>query len=57
MDGYYEWVRDEKGEHQQPYFIAPADGSSLYMATLMLLVEGSGWPRGSPRLVTTARSC
>ena len=38
MDGYYEWVRDEKGKRKQPWFIAPADGSPLRRAARV-----SGW--------------
>ena len=40
MDGYYEWVRDEKGRRKQPYFIAPADGSSS---------NASAWANGERR--------
>lgn len=46
MDGYYEWVRDEKGRRKQPYFIAPADGSSLYMAALVSWWRGPGGHEG-----------
>ena len=46
MDGYYEWVRDEKGRRKQPYFIAPADGSSLYMAALVSWWKGPGGHEG-----------
>lgn len=46
MDGYYEWVRDEKGKRKQPYFIAPADGSSLYMAALVSWWKGPGGHEG-----------
>ena len=49
MDGYYEWVRDEKGRRGQPYFIAPADGSPLYMAALVSWWKGPGRPRGPGR--------
>ena len=46
MDGYYEWVRDEKGTRKQPYFIAPADGSPLYMAALVSWWKGPGGHEG-----------
>ncbi|WP_341855967.1 SOS response-associated peptidase [Brachybacterium sp. GPGPB12] len=46
MDGYYEWVRDEKGRRKRPYFIAPADGSSLYMAALVSWWKGPGVHEG-----------
>lgn len=46
MDGYYEWVRDEKGRRKQPYFIAPADGSPLYMAALVSWWKGPGGHEG-----------
>ena len=46
MDGYYEWVRDEKGKRKQPCFIAPADGSSLYMAALVSWWKGPGGHEG-----------
>ena len=46
MDGYYEWVRDEKGKRKQPYFIAPADGSPLYMAALVSWWKGPGGHEG-----------
>ncbi|WP_114855888.1 SOS response-associated peptidase [Brachybacterium sp. YJGR34] len=42
MDGYYEWVRDEAGKRKQPMFIAPADGSPLFMAALVSWWKGSG---------------
>lgn len=41
MDGYYEWVRDGRAR-KQPYFIAPADGSPLYMAALVSWWKGPG---------------
>ncbi|MGO3290661.1 SOS response-associated peptidase [Brachybacterium sp. AOP42-C2-15] len=46
MDGYYEWVRGEKGTRKQPYFIAPADGSALYMAALISWWKGPGSHEG-----------
>ncbi|GAA4521725.1 SOS response-associated peptidase [Brachybacterium paraconglomeratum] len=46
MDGYYEWVRGEKGARKQPYFIAPADGSPLYMAALVSWWKGPGSHEG-----------
>lgn len=46
MDGYYEWVRDEKGKRKQPFFIAPADGSPLYMAALVSWWKGPGGHEG-----------
>lgn len=46
MDGYYEWVRDEAGTRKQPYFIAPADGSRLYMAGLVSWWKGPGGHEG-----------
>ncbi|WP_193105321.1 SOS response-associated peptidase [Brachybacterium sp. FME24] len=42
MDGYYEWLRGPKGIRKQPYFIAPADGSPLYMAALVSWWKGPG---------------
>lgn len=42
MDGYFEWVRDDKGKRKQPYFIAPADGTPLYMAALVSWWKGPG---------------
>ncbi|WP_394215860.1 SOS response-associated peptidase [Brachybacterium vulturis] len=42
MDGYYEWVRDGAGKRKQPYFIAPADGTPLYMAALVSWWKGPG---------------
>ncbi len=46
MDGYYEWVRDQKGTRKQPVFIAPADGSPLYMAALVSWWKGPGGHEG-----------
>ena len=46
MDGYYEWVRDDKGTRKQPYFIAPADGTPLYMAALVSWWKGPGQHEG-----------
>ena len=46
MDGYYEWVRDPSGKRKQPYFIAPADGSPLYMAALVAWWKGPGGHEG-----------
>jgi putative SOS response-associated peptidase YedK len=46
MDGYYEWVRDASGKRKQPYFIAPADGSPLYMAALVSWWKGPGGHEG-----------
>lgn len=46
MDGYYEWVRDAKGSRKQPYFIAPEDGSPLYMAALVSWWKGPGGHEG-----------
>ena len=46
MDGYYEWVRDDKGTRKQPCFIAPADGSPLYMAALVSWWKGPGGHEG-----------
>ncbi|MGP5089534.1 SOS response-associated peptidase [Brachybacterium tyrofermentans] len=46
MDGYYEWVRDDKGTRKQPYFISPADGSPLYMAALVSWWKGPGQHEG-----------
>lgn len=46
MDGYYEWVRDPSGKRKQPYFIAPADGSPLYMAALVAWWKGPGEHEG-----------
>lgn len=46
MDGYYEWVRDQKGTRKQPFFIAPADGSPLYMAALVSWWKGPGGHEG-----------
>lgn len=46
MDGYYEWVRDEAGKRKQPMFIAPADGSRLYMAALVSWWKGPGGHEG-----------
>ena len=46
MDGYYEWVRDGNGKRKQPYFIAPADGSPLYMAALVSWWRGPGDHQG-----------
>ena len=46
MDGYYEWVRDEQGRRGQPHFIAPADGSRLYMAALVSWWKGPGHHAG-----------
>ncbi|MEE1616931.1 SOS response-associated peptidase [Brachybacterium sp. J153] len=48
MDGYYEWVRDAKGSRKQPYFIAPEDGSPLYMAALVSWWKGPGGHEGPP---------
>ncbi|WP_106507108.1 SOS response-associated peptidase [Brachybacterium timonense] len=51
MDGYYEWVRDPQGKRKQPYWIAPADGSPLYMAALVSWWKGAGdhaGPAASP---------
>ena len=46
MDGYYEWVRDDKGTRKQPCFIAPADGSPLHMAALVSWWKGPGGHEG-----------
>ncbi|GAA1489900.1 SOS response-associated peptidase [Brachybacterium sacelli] len=46
MDGYYEWVRDGAGKRKQPYYIAPADGSPLYMAALVSWWKGPGGHEG-----------
>jgi putative SOS response-associated peptidase YedK len=46
MDGYYEWMHDEKGKRKQPYFVAPADGSPLYMAALISWWKGPGGHEG-----------
>ena len=46
MDGYYEWVRDPAGKRKQPFFIAPADGSPLYMAALVSWWRGPGGHEG-----------
>ncbi|MDN5686792.1 MAG: SOS response-associated peptidase [Brachybacterium sp.] len=46
MDGYFEWVRDPAGKRKQPYFIAPADGSPLYMAALVSWWKGPGGHEG-----------
>lgn len=46
MDGYYEWVRDDGGKRKQPFFIAPADGSPLYMAALISWWKGPGEHEG-----------
>ncbi|AXK45500.1 SOS response-associated peptidase [Brachybacterium saurashtrense] len=46
MDGYYEWVRNDAGRRRQPYFIAPADGSPLYMAALVAWWKGPGGHEG-----------
>lgn len=46
MDGYYEWVRGEDGKRKQPYFIAPTDGSRLYMAALVSWWKGPGGHEG-----------
>lgn len=46
MDGYYEWVRGEDGKRKQPFFIAPADGSRLYMAALVSWWKGPGGHQG-----------
>lgn len=45
MDGYYEWVRDGRAR-KQPYFIAPADGSPLFMAALVSWWKGPGQHEG-----------
>ncbi|MDN6399120.1 MAG: SOS response-associated peptidase [Brachybacterium sp.] len=45
MDGYYEWVRDG-GKRKQPFFIAPADRSPLYMAALVSWWKGPGGHEG-----------
>lgn len=41
MDGYYEWAREGRAR-KQPYFIAPADGSPLFMAALVSWWKGPG---------------
>ncbi|ATG51599.1 DUF159 family protein [Brachybacterium vulturis] len=46
MDGYYEWVRDGAGKRKQPFFIAPADGTPLYMAALVSWWKGPGGHEG-----------
>lgn len=46
MDGYYEWRRDDTGTRKQPYFIAPDDGSPLYMAALVSWWKGPGQHEG-----------
>jgi len=40
MDGYYEWVRDGR-TRKQPCFIAPSDGSALFMAALVSWWKGA----------------
>ena|SRR5690625_332769 len=45
MDGYYEWVRDGR-TRKQPCFIAPADGSPVFMAALVSWWKGPGEHEG-----------
>lgn len=45
MDGYYEWVREGRSR-KQPYYIAPADGTPLYMAALVSWWKGPGGHEG-----------
>ncbi|UYG15734.1 SOS response-associated peptidase [Brachybacterium huguangmaarense] len=46
MDGYYEWRRTAGSTTRQPYYVAAADGSTLYMAALVSWWKGHGHHAG-----------
>ncbi|WP_039800332.1 SOS response-associated peptidase [Nocardia araoensis] len=60
MDGWYEWVVEPNGEKgakgkvaKQPYYMANADGSRLYMAGLWSVWRDRSQPESEPLLSCT----